>query len=100
MVVTARSAGVEISRRDREIVDLALRKLGRARFDFSDALCALREATAQLIPDGRIYFLGTTSGPIFGSIISGIGIVESGTGIDLVRVSAGGGVRILERFGR
>jgi hypothetical protein len=109
MVTVARSVGLEISRRDQQIIGLALRKLGRARFSFEEALRALREATEELIPDGRVYFLGvpgaagsegTASGPIVGSLISGVGIVESATGIELVRVERGGEVRTLGRFGR
>jgi hypothetical protein len=110
MVTAARRVGLEISRRDRKIVGRALRKLGGAGLGFDDALRALREATEELIPDGRVYFLGaagaagsagTASGPIVGSLISGVGIVESATGIELVRVERGGGeIRTLGRFGR
>lgn len=103
MVTAARRGNLAISRRDQRIVELALRKLGGAGFDFGDALRALREATEELIPDGRMYFLagadGTASGPIVGSLISGVGIVERAVGIDLVRVSDDK-VCTLGRFGR
>ena len=107
MVTAARRVGLAISRRDQQIVELALRKLGRADFDFGDALRALREATQELIPDGRVYFLaegadadGAPRGPIVGSLISRVGIVERATGIELVQVGHGGEIRALARFGR
>jgi hypothetical protein len=107
MVTAARSVSLEVSRRDRKIVELALRKLGRATFDFGDALRALREATEELIPDGRLYFLaeaagddGDEDGPIVGSLISRVGIVERATGIELVQVGHCGEIHVLARFGR
>lgn len=107
VVTAARRVGVAISRRDRQIVELALRKLGGAGFDFGDALRALREATEELIPNGRVYFLGeaagddgATSGPIVGSLISKVGIVETATGIELVQVGSGAEIRWLAGFRR
>lgn len=100
-MIAARISDLKVSRRDRRIVGLALHKLGGADFDFDDALYALREATEELIPDGRVFYLGAASGPMFGSIISRVGIAESATGIDLVRVAHGcGGVHMLGRFGQ
>ena len=101
MVIAARRSDLMVSRRDRQILGLALRKLGGVRFDFCDALFAVREATEELIPNGRVFFLGASSGPMFGSIISRVGIVESATGIDLVWVAHGcREARRLGRFGR
>jgi hypothetical protein len=60
-----------LSPRDRRILARAFRKLGDSR-DFGQALHALREATCELIPAGRIYLLGERDGsPVVGSIVSG-----------------------------
>jgi hypothetical protein len=70
-----------------------LRKLGQS-CDFDQAVCALREAVEELIPAGRIYLLGEREGgPVVGSIVSGVGIVESPRGILVVR-----GDRVLGRL--
>lgn len=67
-----------------------MQKLGEANVCFADALRALREAVEEQIPDGRVFFLGNTAhGPIVGSIVSGLGIVEGPSGIQLVRTSPG-----------
>jgi len=77
------------TRRDRAILALARGHVASAR-DFGEALRALREATARLIPAGRVYLLGEHAGaPVVGSIISGNGITASTRGIELVRVSDG-----------
>jgi hypothetical protein len=80
-----------LSERDRRILALARRNLGSTSIDFGEAVRVLREAVEQLIPAGRIYLLGTaTSGPILGSIVSGVGIVADADGILLVRVDRDG----------
>src|SRR5690348_15793076 len=74
-----------LSRRDRTILTFALRKLGGGHGDFGDAVRALREATEELIPHGRVYFLGAAAnGPMIGSIVSGVGIVGGAVGISVV----------------
>jgi hypothetical protein len=79
-----------ISDRDLRIIERALEKIRGARIDFGDAVRALRESVEEEIPDGRIFLLGTTEhGPILGSIISGVGIVDSPAGIQLVRARQG-----------
>jgi hypothetical protein len=93
------------SARDRAILDVALRKLGGAVVDFEEALRALREATEELIPAGRTYYLGATAqSPIVGSIISGVGIVASNAndgarGVRVVRVRRDGGMIELGALG-
>lgn len=43
----------------------------------------------RILPSGRIFFLGSdANGPIIGSLVSGVGIVEVVDGIQLVRVRA------------
>jgi len=87
-----------LSARDRRIVDHALRTLPPGA-DFGEALRALRDAVAAHIPNGRVFVLGTTdAGPIVGSIVSGVGIVDSERGVELVRVAPGGACARLGRF--
>lgn len=75
-----------LSPRDRLILLAAQSKLGGAT-DFAETLQALREAVAEAIPDGRIFLLGMRDGePILGSVISGIGIVATRDGTQLVRI--------------
>jgi len=85
-----------VSARDRDIIASALRKLGGVAGDFGEAVRALREATEELIPAGRTYFLGATAeGPIIGSIISGVGIVASSgssSGVRIARIGRDGRV--------
>ena len=78
---------VALSRRDQAIVALARRKLSGMRPDFSQAATALYEAVAELIPAGRIFLLGQTNrGPIVGSLISGVGVVQGEHAVELVQV--------------
>ena len=80
-----RPAPLAVSARDRRIIERAQRLLGGSA-DFGDALRALREATEEIIPDGKVFFLGgTPDSAIVGSIVSGVGIVERPSGIELVR---------------
>lgn len=80
------SSRISISERDRRIVDGALQKLGAADVGFADALRALREAVEEQVLDGRVFLLGNTlHGPIVGSFVSGVGIVDSPAGVQLVR---------------
>ncbi len=80
-----RSRPLAVSSRDRRILERARELLGGGT-DFGDALRALREAAEELIPDGKVFFLGgTPDSAIVGSIISGVGIVERPRGIELVR---------------
>jgi hypothetical protein len=80
--------------RDRRILELAAGKLRGARFDFAEALRALREAVEESIPDGRVFWLGRTAeGPIVGSIISGVGLVDGAGGIQIVRAFGDGSGR-------
>lgn len=95
------SADLKVSRRDRRILELALAKVGGARVDFGDAMHALREAAEELIPDGRVFLLGVSdAAPIVGSIVSGVGIVERASGIQLVRVQGSGDIAPLGWFSR
>ena len=90
---------VRVSARDRAILADARRRLaamtGRV-VDFATAIAALAAAVEAAIPNGRVFVLG--DGPIVGSQISGIGIVDTPTGIDVVCVARDGHVIRLERF--
>ena len=91
VVVSKPYRGMSLGDRDRRIIDLALSKVHGARVDFGEAMRALREAAEELIPGGRVFLLGTTdSGPIVGSLLSGVGIVEREQGIQLVHVQRNG----------
>lgn len=88
-----------LSSRDRIIIDLARRKLRDTRVEFGDALRALREAVEESISGGRVFVLGSTSvGPIVGSLISGVGIVDGAGGVDLLYVRSGVVCRSLGGF--
>ena len=90
-VASKTSRGLSLSHRDRRIVDLALTKVHGVQMDFGEAMRALREAAEELIPGGRVFLLGSTdSGPIVGSLLSGVGIVECEQGIQLVHVRRNG----------
>lgn len=79
-----------LSQRDRKILAIAASKLAPRIGEFATVLAALREATEETIPGGRVFVLGSTAdGPIFGSIISGIGLVETAGGIQIVRAQEG-----------
>lgn len=106
-VSSDRSLRLHLSERDFRIILLALRKLQGARVDFAEAIRALREAVEETIPTGRIFLLGQSDqgprvspsvGPIVGSIISGVGIAESSTGVRLLRVARDGRRTDLGRF--
>lgn len=80
------AAHLRLSRRDRAILKLT-RGLYDGR-DFGQTVRALYEGTRSIIPAGRIYVLGSREGaPIYGSLISGIGIVETPGGIRVIRVA-------------
>lgn len=81
--------GLAISRRDRMILALARRHAGTSR-ELGEVLRALREATAEIIPAGRVYLLGERRGaPIAGSILSGVGIAMGDHGVEIVGVVEG-----------
>lgn len=88
-----------LSARDRRILLLARHKLGSAPADFAQTLHSLREAVEELIPAGRVFLLGRGElGPIVGSIISGVGIADSGAGVQVWRVKRDGRGILLGRF--
>ena len=89
-----------MSPRDRRIIERA-QQLAGGRPDFGDALRALRQATEEIIPDGKVFFLGGAPGSaIVGSIVSGVGIVQRVTGIEIVRVDRAGSATPLGWFAR
>jgi hypothetical protein len=97
-VESAPSLGV--SARDRRILALALGKL-RGRIDFGDAIRALREAVEEAIPDGRVFALGRAGdAPIMGSLVSGVGLVETAEGVQIVRALPDSRWTLLARFAR
>jgi hypothetical protein len=79
---------LRVSGRDRQILERARAKLARGGcVEFGDAIRALQEAVEESIPAGRVFFLGAHEhGPVVGSLVSGVGIVESAGGIAIVRV--------------
>lgn len=89
-----------LSERDRRILARAEEKLQGSAFHFDDALRALMDAVQELIPAGRCYFLGTRERrPVFGSVVSGVGITEGDHSVRLVLLDRGGGSTLLGRFG-
>lgn len=79
-----------MSVRDRRIIEAALENIGNANVTFAEALRALRESVEEQIPHGRVFLLGVTvDGPIVGSIVSGVGIVDTPLGVQLARVRRG-----------
>ncbi len=89
---------VTITSRDRRILDATAAKL-RGPAEFGDIVRALCEATEEIIAGGRVFLLGATAdGPILGSIISGIGLVDRPDGTWIVRARPD--VRMLARFAR
>ncbi|MDI1475925.1 hypothetical protein [Polyangium sp. y55x31] len=84
-------SGLGLSERDRRILELTRGKLVHASVDFGEAVRALGEAVEEVIPAGHTYVLGqSASGPIIGSLVSGVGIVPGDTGILVVRVDREG----------
>lgn len=114
-----RALRLHVSERDLRILLLARSKLQGARVDFAEAIRALREAVEESIPAGRIFLIGRligrsdqapspgpaqdpvedfVSGPIIGSLVSGVGIAESRDGIRLLRLARDGRRIALGRF--
>lgn len=90
-----------LSPRDQRILNLTVEKLRGARPDFSLVLHALNEAVEESIPRGRIFLLGSSQdGPILGSLISGIGITDTPTGVQLVRVGRPGTPTTITKLGK
>lgn len=102
LVNSDRALRLHLSERDLRIILSARCKLQGARVDFSEAIRALREAVEESIPAGRIFLLGqsekalrsgpiqdpiedSVSGPIIGSLVSGVGIAEGRGGVLLLR---------------
>ena len=78
---------LDVGERDRRIIVLARSKLFGSRCDFERAIRALCEALEELIPAGRVFVLGAGErGPIVGSLVSGVGIADTASGVQLVRV--------------
>ncbi|MDC0747473.1 hypothetical protein [Polyangium mundeleinium] len=83
-------ADLGLSERDRKILALARRHLEGAPADFDEVLRAVQASVEELIPAGRVYLIGATkTGPILGSIISGVGIVPAEAGALVVRARHG-----------
>jgi hypothetical protein len=97
-------AHASLSPRDRAILAAARRRLASGP-SFSQAVAALAAATAELIEGGRVFVIGAgpirgeaAASPIIGSQISGVGIVQTKGGIEVVRIERDGRVRRLGLF--
>jgi hypothetical protein len=87
-----------VGKRDRRILALARQKLG-ATADFREVVRALRESVEESIPAGRLYMLAMLpSGPVVGSLVTGVGVVELGGCVELVRVDPNRAVSALGAF--
>jgi hypothetical protein len=85
-----------LSSRDGRILALTRKKVDGVAVDFGEVLRALRDAVEESIPAGRVFLLGTAQlGPIVGSIISGIGVVDDPDGVRIVRVHYDGRIASL-----
>ncbi len=94
------SVGGMVGERDRRILRRATQKLRGTVPDWGDAVRALHEAVEELIPAGRVYFLGRSGrDAVVGSLVSGIGIVPGIDAIQLVVRSRTGSFDSLGRFG-
>jgi len=83
------------------VIEAAQRRLPPGRIGFGDAVRALQDAAEEVITRGRVFVLGAgEGGPIVGSIVSGVGIVEVAQGIELVRVDPAVGRMTLGWFAR
>jgi hypothetical protein len=90
--------GRGLSARDQSIL-VTLRRNLSATADFREALQTLQEAVEEYIPAGRTYLLGSTPfGPIVGSILSGVGIVDGSGGALIVRVERTGRILTLSKL--
>lgn len=77
-----------LSKRDAQILALTQRLLRDEPASFAETVRALRAATEELIPAGRVFHLGSLGGsPVIGSLISRVGIVEDDAGVRVVRVA-------------
>lgn len=78
--------------RDRVILALAVDRLAGQRVDLARAARALREVVAEVIPSGRVFWLGERGGaPVVGSQVSGVGVCEDGGRVIVVRRGRSGG---------
>lgn len=85
--------------RDRRILTLARSKITNAHTAYRDVILALREAVEESIPAGRIYLLATLpTGPVIGSLVTGVGLTDMNGQPMIVRVRADGAVLTLQSF--
>jgi hypothetical protein len=88
-----------VSPRDTAILAHARRRLPRG-FTFADAVAALLVAVEAMIPSGRLFELAIDeTGPVIGSIISGVGLRAAAGGVEVVRVT-GADTIVLDRWSR
>lgn len=83
---------------DRRILARLARDAGAvvALDEFAWAVTALDAIVRDLIPAGSVFFLAEHRGaPIFGSLISGVGITRGPEGVVVARVSASGEVCVV-----
>lgn len=84
---------LRLSRRDRIILAATRSRLEGTREDFREALRAMTDAVMANIPNGRIYVFDRAP-LVFGSLVSGVGIVEAEDHVAIERLDARGRHRL------
>ena len=85
---------------DARVVSRAAELAGEGGDEFLAHLGALARATTEVIgAHGQVHMIGELAGqPVFGSLVSRVGIVASEQGTLLVRAPAGEAVQVLGLF--
>jgi hypothetical protein len=93
-------AVIGLGRMDARVLARAAELAGEGGSGFPSHLSALSRATTEAVgPHGQVHLIGELGGkPIFGSLVSRVGIVGSEQGTLLVRASAGEAVQVLGLF--
>jgi RHS repeat-associated protein len=91
----AASALLSLAGKDAQIIRLAIENGASSTASFAENLSAISQATSEVIPGGQVHLIGSFNGaPVFGSLVSKVGIVEAGGTTVVVKV-IDGAVKIL-----